>query len=59
MLSKDFVGISFAYSTYWITWRANRLHDAIGDLDGDDHLDLALEEDRELLKQYKEYLAVR
>lgn len=37
----------------------DRLHDAIGDLDGDDHLDLALEEDRELLKQYKEYLAVR
>jgi len=35
----------------------DRLHDAIGDVDGDDHLDLALEEDRELLKQYQEYIA--
>ena len=35
----------------------DRLHDAIGEVDGDDHLDLSLEEDRELLKQYKEYLA--
>ena len=39
--------------------KTNRLHEAIGDVDGDDHLDLALEEDRELLKQYKEYLAAR
>ena len=38
---------------------AHRLHEAIGDVGGDDHLDLALEEDRELLKLYKEYLEVR
>ena len=34
----------------------DRLQEAIGDVGEDDHLDLALEEDRELLKKYQGFL---
>ena len=37
----------------------DRLHEAIGDVGEDDHLDLALEEDRELLKKYQSFLGAQ
>ena len=37
----------------------DRLQEAIGDVGEDDHLDLALEEDRELLKKYQGFLGAQ
>ena len=37
----------------------DRLHEAIGDVGEDDHLDLALGEDRELLKKYQGFLGAQ